>query len=114
MFFWRKVEQLVSHYGRLTYTSVRRIIQNGGVKLFHVNLKRLREAAGFTQATLADRLDTSLRTYQGWEQGHREPPLSTVRMIARVLDVSADELLAEAETPPAKKTTKKRKEKTQG
>ena len=72
--------------------------------MFHQNLKRLREAAGLTQATFARALDVSLRTVQNWEQGHREPALDVLPRIAGVLKVSADELLAEE--PAAKKQKK--------
>jgi transcriptional regulator with XRE-family HTH domain len=74
--------------------------------MFHHNLKRLRAAAGLTQAELAAKLNTPLRTVQNWEQGHREPGLDALRPIARALGVSVDELLADE---PAKKNAKRRK-----
>jgi transcriptional regulator with XRE-family HTH domain len=62
------------------------------------NFKRLREQAGLTQAGLAAKLKISLRTIQNWEQGHREPDLEALRVLAGVFGVSLDELVAE---PPA-------------
>jgi transcriptional regulator with XRE-family HTH domain len=71
--------------------------------MFHHNLKRLREAAGLTQAAFADKMKASLRTVQNWEQGHREPGLDMLRPIARTLGVSVDELLADESAKKRKK-----------
>lgn len=68
------------------------------------NLKRLRQVAGFTQASLADAMKVSLRNVQNWEQGHREPALTALRQLGAALGVSLDELVAEpVKEPPAKK-----------
>ncbi|WP_430622555.1 helix-turn-helix domain-containing protein [Adlercreutzia faecimuris] len=58
--------------------------------------KRLRQArmdAGLTQQALADLIGVSLRNYQNYEQGSRNPPLDTLASIAATLRVSADYLL---------------------
>jgi transcriptional regulator with XRE-family HTH domain len=76
--------------------------------MFHRNLKRLREAAGLTQATFATAVGSPLRTVQNWEQGHREPGLDMLKPIAEALGASVDELVAAPPAPsPAKKGKKK-------
>jgi transcriptional regulator with XRE-family HTH domain len=65
--------------------------------MFAENLKRLRAAAGLTQATFAEAAGLPLRTVQNWEQGHREPRLDMILPLARALGVTADELLADEE-----------------
>jgi transcriptional regulator with XRE-family HTH domain len=61
--------------------------------VFAENLQRLREAAGFTQASFAAKLGVSIRTVQGWEQGKREPDLTVLPVLARELRTTADELV---------------------
>lgn len=58
--------------------------------------QRLREARmmrGRTQPEMAKLLDLSLRTYQKYEEGSRNPQLDTLVAIANALDVSTDWLL---------------------
>ncbi len=61
--------------------------------MFPENLKQSRERAGFTQASFAKTVGVPLRTIQNWEQGHREPRLDMLATLAKVLNVTADELL---------------------
>jgi transcriptional regulator with XRE-family HTH domain len=70
--------------------------------VFHENLKRIRSAKGFTQASLAEALGSAVRNVSNWEQGHRDPSLSTIRQIAQLLRVSVAELM-EGEPAPARK-----------
>jgi transcriptional regulator with XRE-family HTH domain len=70
--------------------------------MFHDNLKHYREEKGLTQAALAAALKTSLRNVQNWEQGIRDPSLSTLRQLAGVLRISLAELVDEV-PPPAKR-----------
>ena len=58
--------------------------------------KRLREARiqqNKTQQEMADLIGVALQSYQRYEQGDREPSLSTLVTLADVLEVSTDELL---------------------
>ena len=59
------------------------------------NLARL--AAGRTQAQLAKAVKAPLRTVQNWEQGRREPDLSTLKKLAKILGTSLDLLVLEPE-----------------
>jgi transcriptional regulator with XRE-family HTH domain len=70
-------------------------------------LKKFREEKGWTQAELAKRSGVSLRTIQGWEQGHRAPVSPDFFRVVKVLGVSADRF---AESDLLKKrVAKKRK-----
>jgi transcriptional regulator with XRE-family HTH domain len=67
-------------------------------------LKKLREAAGMTQASLAAAAGVSVRSYQQWELGVRTPLFDAAARIARALGVSLDELAGtEAEAPRRRK-----------
>lgn len=61
--------------------------------MFAENLKRLREAAGLTQAALAERLSLPLRAIQNYEQGVREPSIDSLVPMAQGLGVTVDVLL---------------------
>jgi transcriptional regulator with XRE-family HTH domain len=62
--------------------------------MFHLNLKRQRQAAGLTQAALAKRLKRPLQTLQGWEAGRRWPRLDVLPALAEALACTTDDLLA--------------------
>jgi transcriptional regulator with XRE-family HTH domain len=73
---------------------------------FASNLKRLRDANGWTQAATSRMSGIPLRTIQNWEGGSREPRLAALKQLADGLGVKADELLAgigESEKPAPKK-----------
>jgi transcriptional regulator with XRE-family HTH domain len=50
-----------------------------------------------TQAQLAEAVKAPLRTVQNWEQGRREPDLTTLKKLAKVLNTSLDLLVLEPE-----------------
>lgn len=60
---------------------------------FNERLRELRKESGFTAQNMADQLELSLRAYQFYESGKREPPLQTLVKIADILIVSTDYLL---------------------
>ena len=60
---------------------------------FHVRLKDCRTALHLTQATTAQQLDITLRSYQRYENGSREPDIDTLCEIADYFNVSIDFLL---------------------
>ena len=60
---------------------------------FGANVRRLRSAAGITQAKLAERVDLELRTVQKFEAGQINVPLTTLYRIRRALGCSWEMLL---------------------
>lgn len=61
--------------------------------MFSDRLRTLRKENGFTAQAMADKLELSLRAYQFYESGKREPSLQTLVKIADILIVSTDYLL---------------------
>ena len=59
---------------------------------FHENLFQLRKKRGLTQPEVAAGAGLSLRGYQNYELGLREPQLSTLIALADFYDISLDEL----------------------
>ena len=64
-------------------------------------LRAAREAAGLTQAQVAERASISNEFYARCERGRAVPATDTFARIVVALDVSADELLGLQVTPPA-------------
>lgn len=60
---------------------------------FCENLKKYRLAMGHTQSTMALYLGMTERGYRYYENGQREPNLSTLVVIADYLNVSIDALI---------------------
>ncbi len=59
---------------------------------FHENLFQLRKKRGLTQLEVAAGAGLSLRGYQNYERGLREPQLSALIALADFYDISLDEL----------------------
>lgn len=59
---------------------------------FHENLFQLRKKRGLTQPEVAEGAGLSLRGYQNYERGLREPQLSALIALADFYDISLDEL----------------------
>ncbi len=76
--------------------------------MFKDNLKRLRQAAGLTQAQLAEKTGISLRTVQTWENVERMPLANAAVKLAKALGVTVEQLVADDEPTPAKKPGKKK------
>ncbi len=64
---------------------------------------QLRKARNITQVQLAEALGVSQQTVQSYEVGRRRIPVCTLRLLAKVLSVSLDELMAEGEHAPRKR-----------
>lgn len=56
-------------------------------------LKELRKEAGFTQKQVAKLMNKSETGYASWEQGLAEPGVHDLRLLCRIYDISADDLL---------------------
>lgn len=66
---------------------------------FNENLKYAREKKGLSQKEVAEGIGVAKSTYSLYESGNREPNVQTIKKIADVLNVSADDLLGINETP---------------
>lgn len=64
-------------------------------------LKKLRLAAGKTQAEMARELNTTQQTYARWEGGKVSPPLSALRDLALIFSTTVDHLLGHGPAKPA-------------
>ena len=60
---------------------------------FHENLLRLRQEKSLTQPAVAEVAGLSLRGYQNYERGLREPSLSALIALADFYDISLDDLV---------------------
>jgi transcriptional regulator with XRE-family HTH domain len=71
-------------------------------------LKEARERAGLTQEQLAEKARLPVGSIRNWEQGHRQPRLNVVPVLARAVGVPVEKLLmAMVEGPEAPPTGKK-------
>ena len=57
------------------------------------NIRHLRKHAGYTQAQLAEKLEIKRSLVGAYEEGRAEPKLSTLVNVARLFEVSLDELI---------------------
>jgi transcriptional regulator with XRE-family HTH domain len=73
-------------------------------------LRRLRQAAGLSQAKLADLAKVSVWLVRRWEQTGRTPLFGTVLKVADALGVSLDELAGRQPPAGAAKGRKKKGE----
>ena len=61
---------------------------------FGKKVKQIREERGMTQQALAEKLYVTRQAVSRWERGARYPELLTAKKIAKILNVSLDELLS--------------------
>ena len=67
--------------------------------MFGKRLKEMRLARGMTQKDLAKKIPVSYQALGKWERGESTPNPETVVQLARIFEVSADDLLGEAPRP---------------
>lgn len=60
---------------------------------FNENLKHYRTLSGLTQKSLADNLNITVRAYQRYESGEREPKLDVLIALADIFCISLDDLI---------------------
>lgn len=70
------------------------------------NIRFLRKNAGYTQAQLAEQLDIKRSLVGAYEEGRAEPKLSTLVNIARLFNISLDELITVDLSNPDSKSRK--------
>lgn len=74
------------------------------------NLISCRKAAGMTQAELAEKINYSDKSVSKWESGNGVPDVYTLMQIARLFNVTLNELVGdEAPTPKAEKLRNERR-----
>lgn len=66
--------------------------------MFHMNLRRMREDAGYTQKEFADMLSIRVTTYRNYENTLREPSYDILIKMAEILGTSTDALLGAKKT----------------
>jgi transcriptional regulator with XRE-family HTH domain len=71
--------------------------------LFGSRLRELREAAGMSQAQLAEKVNVKQHAVSQWEHGHREPTLAVVVQLAETFGVTVMEFLEPAKRPRGRK-----------
>ena len=64
-----------------------------------IRIRELREARGWGQKELADRLQVAYQTIGHYETGRRSPDLETVARLCDVFGVTADYLLGRSDMP---------------
>ena len=64
------------------------------------NIKKLRTEKGMTQAQLAERLFVTAQAVSRWENGDVEPSISTVGEMAKIFEVSIDEIVGNPTVKP--------------
>lgn len=55
-------------------------------------LKAKRQKEGLTQVEVAEKANTSIRSYKSYESGERFPRVDTAKLIAKALNSTVDEL----------------------
>lgn len=63
-------------------------------------IKELRFEKKMTQKALADKLFVTAQAVSRWENGEVEPSISTITMLAKIFEISTDELLGLEERKP--------------
>ena len=66
---------------------------------FNENLRAARERKNITQKDVADNIGVAKSTYSLYESGNREPNVQTIKKLADLLNVSADDLLGLNQEP---------------
>ena len=69
------------------------------------NIRHLRKTAGYTQAQLAEKLEIKRSLVGAYEEGRAEPKLSTLVNVAKLFEVSLDELITADLSDPLYKPT---------
>lgn len=67
--------------------------------MFRIRLKELREKAGYSQYSFADKFGVAQSTVGSWESGKREPNFETMQRLADFFGVSVDYLLGRDSIP---------------
>ena len=69
------------------------------MKIFTDRLREARKRAGYSQAEMAEYLQSSRQAYTHYETGYREPSIEALAKIIKKLNCSADYLLGFSDSP---------------
>lgn len=75
------------------------------------NIKKLRKQKGLTQKELADLLHVTSQAVSRWENGDVEPSVETIGNMAKIFDVTTDEIIVGSEAKPKREVITEVKEK---
>lgn len=71
------------------------------------NIKGLRTQKGLTQKELADKLHVTSQAVSRWENGEVEPSVSTIGEMAKIFEVTTDEIIGGPQMKPNQKVVTK-------
>ena len=86
------VLELMNKFKQL-YSEIDKKIQIRYRKEFGTRLRRLRQDLGLTQAKFGDLVQVSPQVFSLYERGEHDVPIHTIIRLAKVLDMSSDQLL---------------------
>ena len=66
-------------------------------EILATRLRELRKEKGFTQKELADKLNISFQAVSKWENGTSDPSTSNLLALAKLYEISVEELLKEVQ-----------------
>ena len=75
------------------YSKIDKKIQIRYRKEFGTRLKRIRQDLGLTQAKFGDLVQVSPQVFSLYERGEHDVPIHTIIRLAKVLDMSSDQIL---------------------
>ena len=70
-----------------------------------MQLRPIREARGFSIATIAELMSVGQNTVSRWETGEREPGIATLQTLCEIYDCTLDELVNGLNPPPRPQQT---------
>lgn len=86
------VLELMNKFKQL-YSEIEKKIQVRYRKEFGTRLRRLRQDLGLTQAKFGDLVQVSPQVFSLYERGEHDVPIHTIIRLAKVLDMSSDQIL---------------------
>ena len=86
------VLELINKF-KLLYSEIEKRIQVRYRKEFGMRLRQIRQDLGLTQAKFGDLVQVSPQVFSLYERGEHDIPVHTIIRLAKVLDMSSDQIL---------------------
>lgn len=86
------VLELINKF-KLLYSEIEKKIQVRYRKEFGMRLRQIRQNLGLTQAKFGDLVQVSPQVFSLYERGEHDIPVHTIIRLAKVLDMSSDQIL---------------------